>query len=314
MYACQAYLSKVAGHIVVTDLKTQIGIGITMILATGCGGVHISEQDTIHVVLTGKDVVVVEMTVPSDGLAIGRVRHVHTTSHDFVVLLGKCCNLILGVVVTPCRDEHSVLIIIRNVVLCSIVDREQGLEGQALNEFVHVVVDTGIELELTAHAFCLTTEIAVGKNIRISCLGSTGEIDTVEQVERLAKDGMCLGGIGVNHFDGNQRGCVFREVRTAVVIAVLTTGCNAPIVTLIAVCIIEGSTHIGITRDLLVDDQVHITTYAEAVGVVILCRTEVDEVLEAIVVDVRVEVSTCTTTLDFYSTFRTVVHLAYILV
>ena len=78
--------------------------------------------------------------------------------------------------------------------------------------------------------------------------------------------------------------------------------------------IVEGCTGVGKTLDELVDRQVYITTYAETVGVIILCGTEVDQILAAIVVDVRVEVSTRTTTLNFQRTFRTVIHLADIFV
>ena len=76
----------------------------------------------------------------------------------------------------------------------------------------------------------------------------------------------------------------------------------------------EGSTGVYITRDELVNYEVNITTYAETVGIVVLCRTEVDEVFSAVVVDVRVEVGTGTTTLYLQRCFRTVVNLTDILV
>ena len=39
--------------------------------------------------LACEDVVIVEMSVPTDGLAIFGVRHHHVTAHNLVVLLGK---------------------------------------------------------------------------------------------------------------------------------------------------------------------------------------------------------------------------------
>ena len=141
----------------------------------------------------------------------------------------------------------------------------------------------------------------------VGSLCTTGEILAVEQVQRLAKDSKGLTGIRVNHVNINQWCRILREVGTH-------AGCFAPEVALIAVCIVEGSTNVSITFDSLIDHEVYITANAETVGVVILCRTEIDKVFKAIVVDVRIKVSTRTTTLDFQRTFRTVIHLADILV
>ena len=99
-----------------------------MVGRTGCSGVHIGEQHTGHMMLTGKRVVVVEMTVPTDGLAVFSVSHRHVTRYHFVVLLCKRHDGVLGVVVTPCRNEYGILVIISTAVVGSIVDREQGLE------------------------------------------------------------------------------------------------------------------------------------------------------------------------------------------
>ena len=58
--------------------------------------------------------------------------------------------------------------------------------------------------------------------------------------------------------------------------------------------IVEGSTGVGKALDDLVDNEIDVTAYTETIGIVILGRTEVQEVFAAVVIDVRVEVSTCT--------------------
>ena len=78
--------------------------------------------------------------------------------------------------------------------------------------------------------------------------------------------------------------------------------------------IIEGSTGIRPTLDNLIDHKVYITTNAEAIGVVVLGITEVQEIFGTIVVDIRIEVGTRTTTLNFQRSFRTIISLTDILV
>ena len=260
--------------------------------------------------LVCEGVVIVEMTIPTDGLAIFGIRHGHVTRHDFIVLLSNTYNRILGVIVTPSRDEHSILVVIRQTVVSSIVDREQCLERQALQETVHIIDNTCIKLELTTHVCGLTTEIAICNSIGLSGFRTTGEIFSVQQVERLAKDGQRLRGIGVNHVNRNQRGCILREIRTTIFASIapvairqLFTCGFMPEFTLVLVCIVECRTGVGETLDEFVDHQVYITTYAETVCVVILGLTEVQQILYAIIINVRVEVSTLTTTLNLQCSF-----------
>ena len=101
-----------------------------MVLTAGSGREHISEQHTRYVVLAGERVVVVKMAVPADGLTIVRriIIHRHVTSHDFIVLLGNSYDNVLRVVVTPSGDKYSVLVVVLEVVIRSIVDGELGLE------------------------------------------------------------------------------------------------------------------------------------------------------------------------------------------
>ena len=87
-----------------------------------------------------------------------------------------------------------------------------------------------------------------------------------------------------------------------------------PEITLILVLIIVSRTNISPTRDEFVHNQVHITTYTETIGIVILCRTEIDKIFVTIVVDVRIEVGTRTATLDFQCTLRAIIGLANIIV
>ena len=247
------------------------------------------------------------MSVPCDGLAIRGVAHTHVTCNNFITLLGKGHNFIIGVVVTPCGDEHGILVVVGKAVFRSIVDGKQGLERQSLDKPVHVVDDACVELELAAHVGSLTSEIAVCNGILLGGLCTTGEILTIEEVERLAQHGKSLRGIGVDHVDRNQRSSVFREV--------WTHGRSlAPEITLVGVGVVERSTGVGKALDYPVDHEVHITTYAEAVGVVVLSRSEVEEVFDTIVVDIGIEVGTSATTLDFQRTFRAVVCLADIVV
>ena len=170
--------------------------------------------------LISKGAFVVEMAIPADGLAIFRVGHCHFTCHNLIVLLEKTYNSVLAVIVTPSiyivvqfRNEHRILVVVGEVVIGSIVDREHRLECQTLYQIVHVVVKTCIELELTADRLCLATEIAVCNGIGLRGFRATGEIFAVEQVQRLAQDGKSLTGIRVNHVNGNQRSCTFRIVR-----------------------------------------------------------------------------------------------------
>ena len=292
-----------------------------MVLATACSGVHIGEKHTSDVMLAGKRVVVVEMTVPADSLAVFGVRHGHVACHDLVVLLGDAYDDILRIVVTPCRNEHCVLVVVGKAVVGGIVDGEQCLERQALHEVAHVIDDTGIELELTAHVCCLSAEVAVCNGVGLRGLRTSGEVLSVEQVKRLVEEGKCLRGIGIHHVDGNQRGGVLREVRTAVFASIdpvailqLFTCSLMPEFTLVLVGIVERGAGVGKALDHLVDHEVHITTYTETVGVVLLGITEVEEILHTVVVDVRVEVGTLTTTLNLQCSFQTVVGLADILV
>ena len=87
-----------------------------------------------------------------------------------------------------------------------------------------------------------------------------------------------------------------------------------PEFTLVLVGIVERSAGVGKALDDLVDHEIHITTNAETVGVVVLCIAEIEEILNAIVVDVRVEVGTLTTTLYLQRCLRTVIRLTDIFV
>ena len=278
-----------------------------MVGAAARCGVHIGQEHARHVVLASEGVVVVEVAVPADGLAILRVGHSHVTGHDFVVLLGEGYDDVLRVIVTPGGDKHRILVVVRQAVVCSIVNREERVERQSLQELVHIVVDAGVELELTAHSTCTATEVAVGDDVGLRGLCAAGEVLAVKQVQRLAEDGKCLAGIRVDHADGNQRCGVLREVRAH-------RGCLAPEITLVLVGVVERGAHVGITLDEFVDDEVHITAHAEAVGVVVLGRAEVQQVLEAIITNVRVEVGTCAATLNLQRSFRAVVDLAQVFV
>ena len=70
MHTCQSHLGKVTVHIVVACQKAQVGICIAVVLSAACRGEHIGEQHTGDMVLAGEGVVVVEMAVPRDSLAI----------------------------------------------------------------------------------------------------------------------------------------------------------------------------------------------------------------------------------------------------
>ena len=140
----------------------------------------------------------------------------------------------------------------------------------------------------------------------ISSLCTTGEIFPVEQIQRLAENGKRLACIRIHHVNINQWCSMLREVRTH-------RRSLTPEVTFVLIGIIESSTYVGKTLDEFVDYQVHITTYAETIGIIIFCGTEIDQVFKAIVVDIRIEVSTCTTTLDFQCGFRTVICLTNII-
>ena len=126
--------------------------------------------------LVCKCLVVVEMTIPTDGLTIFGIRHGHMTCHDFIVLLSKANNSILGVVVTPSWDKHSKFVVIREAVVGCIVDRKHCLERQALQEAVHVIDNTCIELELSADVSCLATEITICNSIGLSGFRTAREI------------------------------------------------------------------------------------------------------------------------------------------
>ena len=323
MHTCQRNVSKVTPCIVVTRLQSQVGIGIAVVITrtAGRGRVHISQQQTRYMMLLRKRVVIVEMAVPGDGLTIGTVGHRHITCHHLIVLLCQADDLVLCVIVTPGRNKHSILVIIRKVIAGRVVNREQRLERQTVQEPVHVIDDTGIELELTAHLLRLTAEVAVCDGVILGGFGTAGEILAVEQVKTLAQDGQRLGGIRVHHVDINQRSSVLREIRATVLTVIhalsihhLYTGSLRPEVALILMFIIEGSARIGKTLDQLVDHQVHITPYRESVRIVILGITEIQEVFTPVVVDVRVEVGTLSAALNLQCTFTTVIHLADILV
>ena len=279
-----------------------------MVLTALGGRVHAGQQHTGYVVLLSEGTLIVEMTVPSDGLTINLVRHGHRTCYHLVLRLLDVYNSIRVIIVTPSGEEQRVGIVIGQVIAGSIVNREQGLERQTFHQVIHVIVDTSIKLELTAYLLRLTTEVAVCNSIfAIIVCTTTREPLSTQQVQRLAEGSQRLAGIGVNHREGKQRGCTLWEVRTH------GSGLT-PEVTLVLIFIIIGSTNVSPTSDELVHNQVHVTTNAEAVGVVVLGFTEVNQVLCTIVVDVRVEVSTRTTTLNLNGTLRTVIGLADILV
>ena len=278
-----------------------------MVLATGSRGIHIGEQHTRYMVFASEGMVVVEMAVPADGLTVLGAAHGHVTCHHLVTFLLQRNNDVIHIIVTPSRNKHGVLVVVCQTVVGSIVNREHGLERQAFDELVHVVDDTGIELELAADILRLTAEVAVGNGIRLDRLRAAGEVPAVQQVQRLVQGGQCQGGIRVHHIDVNQRGSILWEVRAH-------RCCSTPEVTLVLVGIVEGSAGIGKTLDHLVDDEIHITTDAETVGIVVLGITEVQQVLMAIVVDVRIEVCTLATTLNLHCSIRPVIGLTDILV
>ena len=155
-----------------------------MVFTTLGSRVHTGEQHTRYMMLLSKGVVIVEMTIPSNGLAILRIRHGHRTSHHLVLRLFDIHNSIRRVIVTPCGEEQRIRIVVCQVIAGSIVNREQCLERQALQEFVHVIVDTGIELELTAYTLRFTAEVAVSNGIRLCTVRTTArEPLSVNQVE-----------------------------------------------------------------------------------------------------------------------------------
>ena len=229
------------------------------------------------------------------------------TAHNLVILLGKTYDDVISIIVTPCRNKHCILVVVRKVVACGIVNSKLSFERQSLDKLVQVVDKTGIKLELTAHTSCLTAEIAVGNGVCLISLSTTREILSVEQVERLAKNRECIRCVWIDHIYRDQRCCILGVVRTH-------GCCLAPEVTLVLVVIVERGTCVGKALDELVKSKVNITTNAETIGVVVLCITEVQKVLATIVVDVGVEVCTRSTTLYLGSNLRTVVCLADILV
>ena len=62
--------------------------------------------------LISKCIVVVEMTVPSNGLAVFGIRHRHVTCHNLIVLLGNTYDSVFRIIITPCRNKHGVLVIV----------------------------------------------------------------------------------------------------------------------------------------------------------------------------------------------------------
>ena len=83
-----------------------------MVCAAGSCRIHAGEQHTCDVMLACKGMVIIEMAIPSNGLAISCVRHGHVTGHNLIVLLGKGYNLVIYIIVTPSGDEHRILVVV----------------------------------------------------------------------------------------------------------------------------------------------------------------------------------------------------------
>ena len=249
------------------------------------------------------------MSIPTDSLTIfgSIIVHGHITSYHLITFLLQGYNSIFHIIITPSWNIHSILVVIAHSVVGSIVNREQCLKCQAINELVHVIDNTGIKLELTANTLCLTTKIAVSNGIRLVCLRTSREVFSVKQVERLTQCRKSHCSIWIDHIYRNQWSSIFREVWTH-------CRSSTPEITLILVDIVEGCTGICKTLNNLVDNKVNITTDTETVCIVILGITKVQQVFQTIVVNVRIEVSTFTTTLNLNCGIRTVINLSNIFV
>ena len=177
------------------------------------------------------------------------------------------------------------------------------METQTFQHRTKINIHTCVKLELTAGPCILTGSIIVGKDIGLVRLGTCKEF-AINDVCRRRQGNPRLFGSRIYIGHRNQRS---NTVRTP-------TCCCLPITTAIGrTGIVISCIGIHIRRDIVVDTNIHITTYIETVGVVILGFTKLKIVTKAIVTYVRIELGTIVTTLNLYTGIRTVISLLDVL-
>ena len=264
-----------------------------------------SYQHCRQIVNLVESIVVVELTREKHGLVICTSTDVLVARLFILTFLLQCDNHILAINVSPCWDINSIAIIERSIIRGSIVDCEMSLERQALQHLVQVDIDTRIKLELTTSKFTTSCRIDISKNIRGVCLSTSKEVFAIYQLRNAHQVPSSLS-IWGNHICGDKRSCILWKIRTP-------SRSSFPVITLCRMRIIEGCTGVDPSLNFISNVYIHITTNAEALGIIILSLTKLEIIALAIIVDIAIEVSSLTTTADFCSSLITAVHLSEII-
>ena len=156
------------------------------------------------------------------------------------------------------------------------------MEAQALENRREVEIQTCIKLELTAVIDIGTRSVDIAENVGEVGSRTTQEVLAIDDVAGSPNHSQRRLGIRVNHFHRNQRSHTVRAEGAGLlpVAAIVSVSRLSPV---------EGGIRIYVGIDGAAQDEIHITSYIESVGIVLLSLAEVQVVTVAIVTHVGIE-------------------------
>ena len=176
------------------------------------------------------------------------------------------------------------------------------METQALEYRREVEVQTCIKLELTAVIDIGTRSINIAEHVGEVGRRTTQEVLAINDIAGSPNHSQRRLGIRVNHFHRNQRSHTVRAEGASLlpVAAIVSVSRLSPV---------EGGIRIYVGIDGAAQGEIHITSYIESVGIVLLSLAEVQVVTVAIVTHVGIEARLLVATFYFGRNLRAVERL-----
>ena len=156
------------------------------------------------------------------------------------------------------------------------------METQALEYRREVEVQTCIKLELTAVIDIGTRSVDITEHVGEVGRRTTQEVLAINDIAGSPNHSQRRLGIRVNHFHRNQRSHAVRTEGAGLLPV-------AAIVSVSRLSTVEGGIRIYVGIDGATQGEIHITSYIESVGIVLLSLAEVQVVTVAIVTHVGIE-------------------------
>ena len=242
--------------------------------------------DSVETELT----IVVELTRKEDGLDGLRVTHNLGTRMFVGAVLLQAYNLVFTIHVGPDRLVSRVVILNAAIIRGSIVDGSVGLKAQSLEHLVEIEVNACIKLQLTARKGVVSGGVHACKGIGLQTLRTTEHVPSINDVVAVGHHLLHVSHVWIHHIDRDQR-C------ERVLCGRTQSSALIPVVATVSTLVIEGCVGIYPTRNPVVEPHVDVAAYVEAVGVVVLPLTKLDEVADMVEANISIEVGEASTAL-----------------